>query len=289
MFLILLYIIPTYECNLNCNSCYSQKYKETYAECLSWERFIGIYNKFSPDRVAFIGGEAIKWKFINEAILFLENKKVKISLFSNGIDIPKAMPDCVIINANNLLNNSYSDKIKKNIRLYRANKVRVTLRFNVDENFENKIISSVDLAKQYADMISLSVLFPVEYGNKLIGTNLYMLAKELIKNKISAHVSRATPLCLFSEKQQVFLEKNCKMRGVCSLPTNSLVVNPDGISTQPCVELDIVKNIDSFSTKSIKESFESEIDRLKNRSSNECSECNFYKEKMCFGGCLAYK
>lgn len=288
---ILLYIIPTYECNLNCKSCYAQKYKDVYKECLTWGKFVGIYNKFSDtvDRVAFIGGEAIKWKFIDEAILFLKNKNIKVSLFSNGIEIPKVMPDHVILNASDFLFGVHSEIIAHNIDRYKSQRVKVTLRFNIDNNFENHIIKAISISKRYADFVSISPLFPVKYHDMLIGNSIYMLAKELINNKIRPRVSRAIPLCLFTEQQRIYLEKNCNLRGVCSLPTSSLVINPDGISTQPCVELPIVKKINTLSAQEIKEKYRSEIDILRNKVSYECVRCYFYKEKKCFGGCLAYK
>ncbi len=288
---MLIYIIPTYECGLNCKSCYSQKYKEIYSECLTWEMFISIYNRFEGklNRVAFIGGEAIKWKFINEAILFLSNKGIKVSVFTNGMDISRTMPDHVIINANNLLTEFHSDLMINSIEQYKVNRVKVTLRFNIDKSFEKYIGNAIVVSKKYADFVSLSPLFPVKYSEKKVGSNLFMLAQGLIDNKITSRVSRAVPLCIFTENQRIYLEKNCNMRGVCSLPTNSIVVNPDGVSVQPCVELSIIKKLDSLINKSIKEEYRCEIQTLKNEISCECAECAFYKGRKCFGGCLAYK
>lgn len=288
---MLIYIIPTYECNLNCRFCYAQKYKNIYTESLSWDKFIGIYKKFSCslDRVAFIGGEAVKWKFINEAILYLKNKNINVSLFTNGVDILNAMPDNVIINASNIINMLQSEKIVNNINAYKKNNVKVTLRYNVDENFFVHINNSVEIAKRYADAVSLSVLFPIDYGNKIIGNNLFLLAKELQDNKIKTRISRATPMCLFTDNQRTFLENNCNMRSTCSLPSNALVINPDGISAQPCVELAIIKNINVFPDEHIKNLYKSEINEIKNSVSDVCKKCKFFAEKKCYGGCLAYK
>ncbi len=285
-----IYIIPTYECNLDCKSCYAKKNQQRFPQYLSWKDFTTIYEKFKFDsnNFLFIGGEATKWKFINEAILFLKNKDKNITLFSNGIEMINSMPNNIIINGNNLFDNEYSSVILNNIGLYKKKKVNVILRYNISEYFKNHVQDAINFAEKYADSVSLSVLFPVDKSDINIGQLVYQIAKELSLKKIRVKIARATPLCLFSVDQRVYLEENCSLKGRCALPTNSIVINPDGKSVQPCVELSIIKDIDCFSKSSAKILFKNEINSIIKRADNECSNCEMYKNQKCVGGCLSY-
>lgn len=286
-----IYIIPTYECSLNCNSCYAKKYVEIFPQYLSWKDFISIYEnfKFKSNNFSFIGGEATEWKFINEAILFLKNKGKHITLFSNGINITNSMPDNIIINASNLFDNELSMIICKNISLYKKKNVKITLRFNLSDDFEKHFLDAIYFANEYADAVSVSVLYPVDKNNKVIGQIIYQLAKELSQIQVKMKVSRATPLCLFTKSQREYLENNCKLKGICSLPTDSIVINPDGKSIQPCVELSMIKSIDDLLFLSPRLLFKDEIKTKIDMVNEECVDCEMYKNRKCCGGCLSYK
>lgn len=288
---MILYIIPTYTCNLSCKSCYSKKYNDLYPEHMSWENFIAIYNKFSVrlQYVIFIGGEATNWKFINEAILFLKNKKVKTALITNGTKRPDVMPNSVTVNANNILIGSDSKIILENLNFYKMRGVSISLRYNIDSQFHKYLHDATQYGINYAHSISLSVLYPLQDNRLIVGDTLYNLAKSTLEKGIRTVISRATPLCLFTNEQRDFLKKNCRLRGTCSLPTNSLVINPDGFSAQPCVELEIIENINYFSIKEIMAKYKIETNNLKNYLPNICSECDFFKQNECHGGCLSYK
>ena len=54
-----IYIVPTYDCNLNCDNCYSKKYLGDFPDYLSWKNFIKLFNLFRDKykNFAFIGGE----------------------------------------------------------------------------------------------------------------------------------------------------------------------------------------------------------------------------------------
>lgn len=286
-----LYVIPTYECNLNCKSCYARKFQVMFPDYLTWEQFICIYEKFknNTNRFLFIGGEVTKWKFIDEAILFLKNKNKKVTIFSNAVKMVNTMPDNIIINGSNLFDNEHSGYIIKNIEAYKKNKVRVTLRFNINESFKNYIQESIEIAKKYADSVSLSVLYPINNYSKSIGELIYKIANELCSIFVPVKISRATPLCLFTSEQRKYLEVNCGLKGNCALPTNSIVINPDGKSIQPCVELSLLKDISCLSNSSPKILFEKEINDLCNKTKKDCINCDMYKNGICCGGCLSYK
>lgn len=258
---------------------------------LAWGNFIEIYNKFKvqTDKVLFIGGEATRWKFINEAILFLKNKNKKISLFSNGIEIINAVPDNVIINGTNLFNTEHKSTILKNISLYKEKNVKIVLRFNISEHFDGYVQEAIKVTKEYADSVSISILYPVKNNNKSVGELVYRISEELISNLIKVKISRATPLCLFTTEQRAYLEEKCSLKGKCALPTRTIVVNPDGKSIQPCVELPIIKDICYFPKSSAKIIFKNEIDCINNKTREDCINCDLFENQKCCGGCLAYK
>lgn len=286
-----IYIVPTYECNLSCKNCYSKKYLLQFPDYLSWEGFIGIYEFFKrqTNSISFIGGEPTKWKFINEAILFLRNKNKKVTLFSNGSIIPSVMPDNLILNGNNLFDSDLGSNILANLEIYKNNNVKIRLRFNIDELFtDNRIKEAIKFTKQYANSVSLSILFPTNYDKK-IGQSVFNLSSGIIAESISVKISRATPLCLFTEEQRKYLKDKCKLKGQCSLPSDSIVVHPDGNMIQPCIELPKIKHLNDLRTLSPKDLFSKEIKRLRNIENKICNGCEFFKSKECCGGCLAYK
>ena len=115
-----IYIVPTYNCNLECRKCYSKKYQKEFPNYLSWTKFvdISIFFRIQYNNFAFIGGEPTKWKFINESILFLHNKNKYVSIFTNGIIPLKIIPDSLIINGNNIFNPNLRGDIISNLSFY---------------------------------------------------------------------------------------------------------------------------------------------------------------------------
>jgi len=285
-----IYVIPTYNCNLECNKCYSKKYKEDFPNYLSWTKFIEIFKFFKSkyNNFAFIGGEPTKWKFINESILFLHNKNKKVSIFTNGTIPLKVIPDYLIINGNNIFNPKLKEGIIQNLSFYKMKRVKIRLRFNIDGNFEKENIhEAILLSKEFADSVSISILYPIDNGIDY-GKIMFDLSKKLNSEYIPVRISRATALCLFNQEQRDFLTSNCKLKGKCSLPTNSFVINPDGQTIQPCVELNLKCNISDLSKIQPKKIFVEDLNKIKSSRYSKCNACNFFSNDECWGGCLSY-
>ena len=286
-----IYIVPTYECNLSCSGCYSKKNKTDFDSYLSWVNFIQIYNKFKDEcnKFAFIGGEPAKWKFINEAVLFLKNKGKKVIIFTNGTIPIYTKPTNVIVNGTNLFDLNIRNTIIEQIKAYKNQRVKITLRFNVHDSFSNENIKeAVEISKEYADSVSVSILFPVEF-TKSLGNLVYSLCNQITLTGTKVRISRATPLCIFSSEQKIYLQTNCKLSGQCSLPNNSIVILPDGKTIQPCVELNIYKSLKELTSSSPRNLFFNEINNLKSKENPACSGCELFITKQCCGGCLSYK
>lgn len=287
---LLLYIIPTYICNLDCKKCYSKKYLEEYPNYLSWTKFINIYKFFNSkyNHFAFIGGEPTKWKFINESILFLHNKNKYVSIFTNGIIPLNVVPDNLIITGNNIFNPELKDNIIYNLLFYKENGAKIRLRFNIDTTFENEHLhEAISLSRQFADFVSISILYPMDNSHDY-GNIIFKLSNKLHYNSIPVTISRATPLCLFNQEQREFLISNCKLRGKCSLPTNSLAINPDGQTIQPCVELHLKRDISDLLKFSPKKIFADELNKIRFNRDSRCNTCKFFINDECWGGCLSY-
>jgi MoaA/NifB/PqqE/SkfB family radical SAM enzyme len=286
-----LYIIPTYNCNLECDKCYSKKYKEDFTNYLSWTKFVEIFKFFESNykNFAIIGGEPTKWKFINESILFLHNRNKNVAIFTNATIPLKVIPNNLIINGNNIFNPELKDSIIRNLTFYRKKGVKIRLRFNIDEKFEKENIQeAILLSEQFADSVSISILYPIDNGIDY-GNIIFDLSRKLYSDYIPVKISRATPLCLFNQEQRDFLISNCKLKGKCSLPNNSLVINPDGQTIQPCVELRIRRDISDLLKNKPKNIFFNDINTLKsNQQSTKCNNCPFHSNDECWGGCLSY-
>jgi len=285
-----IYIIPTYSCNLKCKKCYSEKYLEDFPDYLSWAKFIDLYKLFGTkyNNFAFIGGEPTKWKFINESILFLHNKNKYVNIFTNGIIPLQVVPNNVIINANNIFNLELKESIIRNILYYKRNRAKIRLRFNIGDDFKSEHVDeAILLSNNYADSVSISVLYPMTNSESL-GNKIYEISKKLYSKSIPVTISRATPLCLFDQEQRNFLKTHCKLKGKCPLPTNSIVVNPDGNTIQPCVELQLQHRITDLSKIQPKKIFNDELNKLKINHYSKCNECDFFLNDECWGGCLSY-
>jgi len=285
-----IYIVPTYNCNLRCKKCYSRKHLTKFPNYLSWNKFIDIFRFFELryNNFSFIGGEPTIWKFINESILFLHNKDKYVTIFTNGIAPLNVMPNNLIINGNNIFNPELKNTIIRNLSFYKNNSAKIRLRFNITENFKKEIIQeAVKLSKKFADSISISILYPIENGINY-GKIIFELAAKLYSESIPITISRATPFCLFTQKQRDFLISNCKLKGKCFLPTNSLVINPDGQTIQPCVELYMNHNISELSTNQPKKVFGKDLLKIKSNREIKCNTCEFYLKDVCWGGCLSY-
>lgn len=271
-----IYIVPTYNCNLECKKCYSKKYLEEFPSYLSWTKFVNIFKIFKSkyNNFAFIGGEPTKWKFINESILFLHNKNKYVSIFTNGTIPLKVIPNNIIINGNNSYNPELKDNIICNLSFYKKNRAKIRLRFNIDETFDNEYIhEAISLSKRFADSVSISILYPMDNSIDY-GKIIFDLSKKLYSESIPVIISRATPLCLFNQEQRDFLILNCKLKGKCSLPTNSLVINPDGQTIQPCVELHMKRDISDLLKTQPKKIFVNELNKIKSIRNSKCNNCN---------------
>lgn len=273
-----------------CKKCYSQKYLTEFPNYLSWDKFIAIFKffKLRYNNFAFIGGEPTIWKFINESILFLQNKNKHVNIFTNGIIPLKAIPNKLIINGNNIFIPELRNKIIRNLSLYKRKRAKIHLRFNISAIFsEENIQEAVMLSKQFADSVSISILYPIENGIDY-GKIIFELSTKLYSESIPIVISRATPFCLFTQEQRDFLISNCKLKGKCSLPTNSLVINPDGQTIQPCVELYMNHNISELSKNQPKKVFAKDLIKIKSNRGLKCKTCKYYINGVCWGGCLQY-
>ena len=287
---MLTYLVPTYRCNTKCRHCYSDKYASEFHIDLDWSTFNGIYRYLDDkcDRYCFIGGEPTLWKFINEAILVLKNKGKRVSVFTNGICSLRVPTDNVIVNANSLLESTVRTTILQNIESYRK-RSKLTLRFNIGSDFSRcDVENAVSICKKYADTVSISLLFPI-VPHSSTGEMIFELASQLTALSIPVKISRATPLCIFEAGQREYLIKNCQLKGQCGLPSNSILIHPDGKTIQPCVELSLRSNIKEIADHSPKALFSQEVAKKKIDRSAACLDCDFFRSGQCCGGCLSYK
>lgn len=240
------------------------------------------YNRF-----CIIGGEPTQWKFINEAILVLKNKNKYVSVFTNGITPLGAFPNSLFINASSFWSDTLQSIFLKNLQKYK-HKSRIVLRFNIGEEFTKlNIEDAVSLACKYANSVSLSCRFPAKPMPN-IGNIIYELVTKLASKSITTRISRATPLCIFNSEQIKILVKTSRLKGHCSLPSNSLYIHPDGRTIQPCPELDIRADIKTLDNLSPKTFFRKDIELKKRKRISSCLSCNLFKHGHCCGGCLAY-
>jgi len=114
-----------------------------------------------------------KWKFINEAILYLKNKGKKVIVFTNATMPIHVKPTNIVVNGTNLFNNSIKHQIIERIESYRSQGSKITLRFNIDDQFTEEMTKeAVSISKEQADSVSISILFPAKLSRNL-GDSVY--------------------------------------------------------------------------------------------------------------------
>ncbi len=283
------YIVPTFACQFSCKSCYGNKYIGQFPGYLSWKNFLNIYSLFGKRAGSFViaGGEPATWKFLREAIIFLRNQGKQVTVFTNGINYIDVPPDFLMLNGSTLLNRATRADVADNIEQYIRRSVGIKLRFNVDEAWSaDDTDVALTYGKTFSVPVSLSLRYPID-KNKLLGTSTYKLAQVLRGAGLRVRMSRCAPPCIFSEAQHDYLVRHCGLKGKCPLPSDTVVVLPDGKSIQPCVELESRFNIRDLESKSPSKLFGDYVARVKAYVPQLCKDCDHF-QRDCSSGCLAY-
>jgi len=286
-------LIPTYNCNADCSFCYAKKFQKKFKKDMDWKTFkklIDLFIKEGKNEVSFLGGEPTIWPYISQAVSFLKKRKIQVNFFTNGITYSKVAPDCVLINIYNFFNDSIKKEIKRTIYFYKKQGVEIGLRYNLisDSNPEEDKLF-IKFAVPLADYISISPAIPYVPSRKL-GNRLFKLVQDFYKFEKSVKISRAIPVCLFNAKQFRYLRKECLLHVKCYSQKN-LVVNPDGRTVFPCVNISAFnKDLFQERLKKINVDYKNFFGCLEKKYPFvQCKKCEYALDNRCQAGCLGMR
>lgn len=183
-------LIYTRECNYNCDFCHSEGIKSCVQEKLSNNDLVNFYkfisNNYNINSVHFTGGEPFLNNHLDDLISKLKLENAKVTITSNGYDIPINSSifediDKINISVHSLKQKKYEEisKIKgsftraiNNIKVLR-NKFPV-LKININTtltpdlaNDKGDIIDIINFSESIKANIKIMELFPVEKSQKI--------------------------------------------------------------------------------------------------------------------------
>lgn len=280
------HIVPSYKCNLNCDYCYAKKYITEYGD-LSWDDFLD-YTKLllrnNIQSVNFIGGEPTIWPYIDQAIKLLQSMGIYVGVLTNAILHTNVLPYFVTVNGNNIID-TLEDKIVQNLKWYKKNGVKITLRFNLSKEDSDELLQHrLGLIQNYADFVSIAPIVPYKL-ERALGKKIVEFVKYAEKIKKPIKISRAVPICLFTSEEYKYLQKKASVYSICNPGEKQIIFNPDK-TFLPCVDLNQKIDLSKDFSK-----IENELDEIvfnlrKVYAHSQCIGCKYFKIK-CQGGCFS--
>jgi len=301
----------THSCNRSCSYCYAKGFLERWPQEISLEGLESIFKwatKQEMKEITLSGGEPTLFSKINSALKLAEKYGLKIELNTNGtvdvkrinIDSPAIDSFFVSLNPSSEYSSQELETLCSNLKAFKKNFKRVILRFNIispDVSYNYLIDICERLNIRYVDF---APVFPSVFNqNKYIKKEnlkdfsqyILRLVNDLLKHDIRNRFVEPFPLCLFSERERLFLIKNSKLDGVCK-SGEYCAITPN-MTVLPCSALAIEgPSLDKFKNqKEITDYYKEIIDKLRWEIDlfPQCKDCLFKKNKQCQGACLIYK
>ncbi|GEM_PF-1945980 len=287
-----LMIAPSYRCNANCQYCYTKGYISKFKKDMDLLTFIGLveaHQKHENLNLSIIGGEPTIWKHINNALLYCRLRKVKATVFSNGLEKLRIMPSRMYLNSSQYFEKNRREKFIESLEFYSKKKVKTVLRYNVEGNCsDDKLDELIALAVEYEAGIHLALVVPYTI-DKALGKRIFEMLQKVVAAGIVCRSANPIPPCMFDAVQLEWMRKNVGYYSACDLGSIPLI-NPDGKTVQPCSKMFLFKEMkkDGLSKNEIKLMYQKEMETIKNKLPMEkCYQCEHFINEECFGGCMA--
>ena len=239
----------TYECNTDCEYCFSTRYIEAYKNVsMSFDKYKEILDKLIYnwiDSVSFIGWEPALWKDINNAIKYAKDNGIKTTVFSNWMIKLRELPDVFYLHLNVLFLTKNKD-ILKNLYEYSA-KSKIIFIYNVykPNKYSLKLLLKILEWFKFDFALSFNIVFTEtideSYGDFIYEWYRYITEK-MKKNVIS---SWPLPHCIFSKERFSYLKDTCIIDEVnwpASFNNTDVffpVINPDWETLMSCAPINI--------------------------------------------------
>lgn len=286
----------TTACNYNCIYCYAERYKDNK---LSLEKLLSLINEakaLGAESVNILGGEPLLNKDLEKIIYHINNKRMRVMLFTNGslitdswIKFFKKINKIILIIKYDCEQAVYSKHtrsdypvthIEDNIIKLMENKIPV-ITFTVvtkhNLNFINNILSRSVTLGAYP---KLHPYIPELTKSPQLNEEL-----EITSSEWSSVLKRIS--YVYSPLEELIYALGAFKLGICSCFAHNIYVTADGYCL-PCPESPLELNLGNVLETPLKEIWlrfkEKRIDWLK--LPTECNGCN--NKNACMGGCKVY-
>jgi hypothetical protein len=257
----------------------------------TFAEIVDIHRKRGNLKVSIIGGEPTLWKPINKAIMYCKLHKIRTVVYTNGLETLGVLPEQIYFNINHYFEERTKERVERSLRHYYGKRTKVILRYNVlEQDAYEKLDVVMNVAKRFGTDIHLAPVVPFSITRQF-GSLIVALAKKVVDAGIICQSVTPMPPCMFVEDELTWMHDHIRYYSACRFDHLPLV-NPDGKTVQPCSKLFLSRQVDQNEMKpgSIELLYGKDLDALRNKLPMEkCYQCEFYKHKKCFGGCLAYR
>lgn len=316
------FVVPSYECNAECEYCFSAALRKRYPENLDSGSFAEIIHAVNGNgkirRIGLMGGEPTIVKNLQKLIDKIEQDGLYFYFPTNGIVDSEIFKDIITrpslesvtfhIERDDFYTNGKRALLINNIETAVAGNKHVTFRYTIknpdlsDWLFLDKYMRSMPRFN-----LSFAVAFPSKAGNNtgISAENLKQFVKKILslvsyvsnrlpKTAFELAFAKPYPLCYFSENEILMLLSNVKLKNVCEIEknnfTNNLTVNPDG-SFFPCMALNSERYRNTgLSDLDLLESgyYTTVAGLLRTPILGECRRCSLFDRGLCQAACYAY-
>jgi cyclic pyranopterin phosphate synthase len=310
-------ILLTEKCVRACPYCFAKEYlKESKENMLSWENLIYITDLFETSNekhLSLLGGEPTLHPHFIDFVLYLYERKFKVNLFTSGILSNKTLDAAkeyllkipeeklsFVCNYNHP-DTSTAVETKQINRFLKTFSKYISLSFNLyQKDFDFQFLVDAILKYDLKKHIRLGLAQPIP-GQKNecltlneirgIAGNFRNQLDILEKHRISIGFDCGMPLCIFSNEDVGRLFKLNRGRVIFSCGP-AIDIGPD-MQVWACFPLANYEKrslYDFNNVEEIKHFFATQGNNLRKERQGifeTCNTCEYLKENLCAGGCLA--
>lgn len=288
-----IFIIPSYKCNGHCSYCYARRYSEAFSDEMSLIDFFRIVNAYKKKnknlKVSIIGGEPAIWKPINLAILYCRMRNIVTSVYTNGMEKIRIVPDILSVNIFHYFDDGRKSRIIDSLEHYKGKIRKMSIRYNIEKNDSpEKLDVVIELAKRYDARIEAALAVPFVI-DRAIGEKIFSMTQKIVNSGIRCFAASPMPPCMFTEDELIWLKKNVGQYSGCSI-AKFATINPDGKTLQACSNVFVFKKAENRTVDQheLEDLFMSDVEMYKrNPPMEKCHNCGHYKKGECFGGCFS--
>jgi len=311
-------ILLTEKCVRSCPYCFAKEYlKDSKENMLSWESLIYITDLFEASRekhLSLLGGEPTLHPDFVDFILYLNQRKFNVNVFTSGIMADKKLEiaeefllkipveDLSFVCNYNHPDSSTANETKQINEFFKVFSKHTSLSFNLyqkdfDFSFLVDAINKYELRRHIR--LGLAQPIPGQKNECLtlnevrgVAENLRNQLELLEQNRITIGFDCGMPLCIFSNEDIGRLFKLNQGRVVFSCGP-AIDIGPD-MQVWACFPLSNYEKkslYDFDNVDEIKKYFfdqHCDLRKEKNGIFEECQTCIYLKENLCNGGCLAH-